>query len=127
MSDVRTTDDQTQEAPLPVHSPGPWKFGLATPGFRAPTENGAADFYIEAADGIVPGIVWEFGGTGEANVRLIAAAPDLLALARKYAEECGECDGTGQHFVGESTEGPQEPCPDCADIRAVIAKAEGRS
>jgi hypothetical protein len=61
-----------------------------------------------------------------ANARLIAAAPDLLALAKQYASECGECDGKGT--VTERDEGgwllDTKPCPDCSDIRAVIAKAE---
>lgn len=66
---------------------------------------------------------------------LVLAAPDLFALAKQYASECAECSGRG--FVhgddGVSGCGPDdvEPtrheCTDCADIRAVIAKAEGRS
>jgi hypothetical protein len=66
-----------------------------------------------------------------ADARLIVAAPDLLALARKYASECGNCNGCG-FTVGDdgiSGRGPDdaEPtryaCEDCADIREVIAKA----
>jgi hypothetical protein len=56
-----------------------------------------------------------------ANVRLIAAAPDLLTLAKQYANECSECGGTGMDSLGLLG------CLDCEDIRAVIAKAEGRS
>ena len=62
-----------------------------------------------------------------ANARLIAAAPDLLALAKQYASECSNCDGEGRLFV--QFEGRMEdvgPCEACADIRAVIEKAEGR-
>ena len=55
---------------------------------------------------------------------LIAAAPDLLALARQYAKECSECAGKGKRALGLS--GYKEDCPDCADIRAIINKAEGR-
>jgi hypothetical protein len=57
-----------------------------------------------------------------ANASLIAAAPDLLALARQYASECGECDGGG-YVLGRNAEPTADPCPDCADIRSVIAKA----
>lgn len=58
-----------------------------------------------------------------ADMALIAAAPDLLALAKQYASECSGCDGNGTRM------GPDlhtEPCQDCADIRAILNKAEGR-
>lgn len=51
-----------------------------------------------------------------ANARLIAAAPDLLALAQQYASECGECAGVG------ITPDDQD-CSECKLIRDVIAKA----
>ena len=54
---------------------------------------------------------------------------DLLALAHKFAGECSECGGSGEFrpYVGNGEFGDVKPCPDCADIRAVIAKAEGRA
>lgn len=54
---------------------------------------------------------------------------DLLALAHKFASECSECGGSGEFrpYVGNGEFGDVKPCPDCADIRAVIQKAEGRS
>jgi len=68
-----------------------------------------------------------------ANVSLVAAAPDLLALARQYASECCECAGTGRVHVGAEyvdhgefglEEVPvDDRCPDCIEIRSVIAKA----
>jgi hypothetical protein len=63
-----------------------------------------------------------------ANAILIAAAPDLLALAKQYASECATCDGT-EMVMGRGPDGEPDGdrCPDCADIRAVIAKAEGRN
>ena len=74
----------------------------------------------------------------EANGRLIAAAPDLLALAKRYASDCSECGGTGsvQVCCGSPDQSGSdddvccgvpdtEPCDACADIRAVIEKAEG--
>ena len=45
---------------------------------------------------------------------------DLLALAKRYASECGDCAGTR---VCQD----DEPCTECADIWAVIDKAEGRA
>lgn len=58
--------------------------------------------------------------------RLIAEAPALLALAHEYAAECGECGGTG---VMPDGNGGDEPCddPQCQRVRALIARAEGRS
>lgn len=57
-----------------------------------------------------------------ANAKLMAAAPELLALAKQYAGECHACDGAGI-LTGEV--GFHEDCPDCWDIRSLIAKAEG--
>lgn len=64
----------------------------------------------------------------EPIARLMAAAPELLALARQYASECGDCNGTGLVTIttwpgGIEVDNDDQPCPDCADIRAVIAKA----
>jgi hypothetical protein len=67
----------------------------------------------------------------DANARLIAAAPDLLELAKRLAEECAECRGKGFVFGDDGITGfgpddrepTREDCADCADIREVIAKA----
>jgi len=56
----------------------------------------------------------------EADARLIAAAPELLALAKQYASECASC-GVNAAWLENG-----KPCEECADIRAVINKAEGR-
>ena len=58
-----------------------------------------------------------------ANARLIASAPDLLALAKRYARECGTCEGRG--FCIEPIDHEEIDCNDCADIRKIIEKAEG--
>jgi hypothetical protein len=88
------------------------------------------------------------GYISPANARLIAAAPELLALARQYAAECGECNGSGVIEVQVERTVPgccgrpnadgsccgnavpelvpdveTAPCPDCIEIRQVIAKA----
>ena len=61
-----------------------------------------------------------------ANAHLIASAPDLLALAKRYASECAQCDGDGRILVTfNDREAEYDPCEACADIRAVIEKAEG--
>ncbi len=115
------------------HTPGPWAV-------ENPMEH---ELSIVEAD--KPTYEWKFiatvpyGGrndgdfsrpTADANARLIAAAPDLLALARKYASECGQCGGSGEniHASGPAPEDEySRPCEDCAGIRAVIDRAEGRS
>ena len=51
---------------------------------------------------------------------LVAAAPDLLALAHQYASECGEC-------VGTRVCPDDAPCTECGFIWDVINKAEGKS
>jgi hypothetical protein len=60
----------------------------------------------------------------DANAALISSAPDLLDLAHQYTSECARCDGEGLAVIGIED---VIDCPDCADIRAVIAKAEGRA
>lgn len=71
--------------------------------------------------------VWNYPQVLDRHITpaLIAAAPALLALARQYASECGECDGKGTVAERDQHGGyiDDKPCPDCADIRAVIAKA----
>ena len=64
-----------------------------------------------------------------ANARLIAAAPELLAVAKRYASECGMCGGTGRRMAlgTDGSETHTVDCTACRDIRAAIAKAEGAS
>jgi hypothetical protein len=64
--------------------------------------------------------------------KLRAANTDLLALAKRYASECAQCEGTGTIRFDEVEEHythcrlkSGDACPACADIRAVIAKAVG--
>lgn len=110
-----------------LHTPGPWS--VEEP----------MDFELSIVEESKPVHEWQFiaciphGGKkegdfpkviAEANARLIAAAPDLLALARRYAGECAECGGSGEEIVDDDK---AVPCDACEDIRAVIDKAEGRS
>lgn len=101
------------------HTPGPWEWWTSNSwkrlrsnpsngrdaGVAAPfvSRDGHADLEVSAAD-----------------MTLIAAAPDLLALAHQYATECGDCAGT-------RVCPDDEPCTECADIWRVIDKAEGRT
>lgn len=98
------------------HTPGPWtvnRHGAIVGGEFHQYTNGSAQSQLAMA----------VGGNGisdeerKANGVLIAAAPELLAIALQYASECGECAGTGRNDCGH------EECQDCAFIRAAIAKA----
>jgi hypothetical protein len=57
------------------------------------------------------------------HAALIGAAPELLALARRYASECRHCDGRGVRMTHPA--GATDDCFACADIRKIIAKAGG--
>jgi hypothetical protein len=123
------------EQRLAQHTPGPWvadSFCTQDDAVvRVGTNDGTATYYHrtkticecwvreDEGDDDSPHIL-----QAEANARLIAAAPDLLALAKQYASECAECCGTGISWDWNARE--QKTCSDCADIYAVIAKAEGR-
>lgn len=111
------------------HTPGPWQFYAdlpsTDPNWHIVTN--ASRMRVVANVHIEPGNAMDL-----ANAHLIAAAPDLLSLAKQHASECADCDGTGRYhytFALPSMAMAQqgEPCEACADIRAVIAKAEGRS
>lgn len=112
------------------HTPGPWESVqndpvMVRPGIEAPALNfSVVLFGADDDDGGVRGRTPE---EEQANARLIAAAPDLLALAKQYAKECAQCCGDGDvaelDAYGNVTK--PVPCPDCADIRAVIKKALG--
>ena len=105
-----------------AHTPGPW---------RATRHSSIVGTAVMANRGIVVASVLGSPEVCQANARLIAAAPDLLALAKRYASECSECEGTGVKLVwAENADhndawDHSEPCEACADIRAVIEKAEG--
>ena len=100
-----------------AHTPGPW---------RATPHNSIVGTGIVANRGIVVASVLGVPEVCQANARLIAASPDLLALAKRYASECAQCDGDGRILVTfNDREAEYDPCEACADIRAVIAKAEG--
>lgn len=99
-------------------TPGPWKAVRVGNDFRIErdVEDGAIATVYNAPDGI-----------GEGDASLIAAAPDLLALAQQFAKECAECDGTGLvsrkfYVEGIENDADDQPCDECADIRAVLAK-----
>jgi hypothetical protein len=89
-------------------TPGPWRIGD-----QSTTVNGWATYAIEEADlGEELAYVLSIE-----DARLIAAAPDLLDLARSVVELV---EGVG-HFAFEDTDFVIN------ELRAAIAKAEGRN
>lgn len=62
-------------------------------------------------------------GDDDSHARLIETGPEMLALVRRYASECIECNGTG--FRKTHPAGATGDCFECADIRALIAKVKG--
>jgi hypothetical protein len=61
--------------------------------------------------------------------RLRAQRDELLAIAKRYAAECGLCGGHGmrRRLDLDGTPLDDVSCEQCADVRLVIARAEGRS
>ena len=101
---------------MSAHAPGPWAVG---DGGRVTVDNVQCwGVPVRAENGDIVAVI--VGAPLASNSTLVSVTPDLLALAHQYASECAECDGT-------RVCGDEEPCTDCADIWAVIDKAEGRS
>jgi hypothetical protein len=96
------------------HTPGPWVYGVRDDG----------SIWLSLGDFRTGP---HFQGdlvASEDDARLICAAPDLLAIARRYASECAECGGgvTRDLRIGVEFRATRT-CPECAEIREAIAKA----
>lgn len=100
------------------HTPGPWHVEKQ----RAP--NGGVFYDVteenrQAHDRIAMVGPWTASRDGyeaESNARLIAAAPELLAMLRAYAADC-----ICQHDSIRHPDG----CGACEDARELIARAGG--
>ncbi len=90
-----------------THTPGPWS--VSARGYEV-CQADSKEFVADCFG------AYSQSALDKANARLIATAPELLALARQYASECGECAGAGITI-------DDKPCGECADIRAIIEKA----
>ena len=114
------------------HTPGPWIYRATLGPQSAPWLEGP--HIIENSDGELIATMsgWRSDTSG-ANARLIAQSLRMFELLKRYASECSECGGTGVKLVwAENADhndawDHSEPCDACADIRAVIEKAEGRA
>jgi hypothetical protein len=95
------------EEPEPTgHTPGPWE--------SVPPKGSLSHAHIKSATKPIAFVCWnQSNDEADANARLIAAAPELLAAAKHYYKCHGNCGS------------PREQ--DAADrLRAAIAKAEGK-
>lgn len=95
------------------HTPGPWKAGPPATGLN-PSEHryihAGGDLVARASAGYAPN--HRLGDQLDANAKLIAAAPDLYAVAKDLRETCAYIDsGISQEMRDR--------------IDAAIAKAEG--
>jgi hypothetical protein len=100
-------------------TPGPWGVGgVSDPRGPRPTTS----VYGQREPNMQSGPL-VCRGMSVADGYLIAAAPELLGLARAYAGACAECGGGAELIDSRDN---AYPCPECAAIRAVIDKAEGR-
>lgn len=98
--------------PRGLHTPGPWRVDQL------------------CVESVTHGNIClvNLARSSKADLNLIAAAPDLLELAKQFANDCPRCLGIGRFEAdGDFSRVATEECTKCADIRAVIAKAEGRS
>lgn len=116
------------------HTPGPWESMqndpvMVRPGIEAPALNFSVVLF--GADDDDGGIRGRTPEEERANARLIAAAPDLLDIAKQCASECAECGGhgftykAGEQFTQEASTRTRIECDACADIRDAIKKATG--
>ena len=118
-----------KQNPTPTkHTPGPWTVIDAIT---------TKERYHIATDNAAPyaSMIAHLHGTDpkhgdkEANARLIAAAPALLAQLQNLVEVCPECGGKGYFLAPlgppENDFSEPEPCAWCQAARAAIAQAEG--
>lgn len=120
-------------AVAPAHTPGPWRIDARSAPFN---EYVFRVINIEAAGPYRGGVCRlqsseHIGGIGaaetDANARLIAAAPDLLAALRKIAAMDAVPHVSGGQGDAEFCEGYDMAAGAAADCaRAAIARAEGR-
>ncbi len=97
---------------MTAHTPGPWRPSLYSRIFGC---------VVVAKRGIVVASILGDKATSDANARLIACAPELLAAVEKTVQTCSVCRGNGKlsdtHDLGE--------CPASADLRALIVRGRG--
>jgi hypothetical protein len=97
-----------------AHSPGPWRTGFGL-GFVVYDAKGAIVAAVDAGPGR--------GAQCQVDARLIAAAPELLAMVREQQATIRELVGLVVQFPGDDTRRAIQKTIDGA--RALIARIEG--
>jgi hypothetical protein len=105
---------------MSAHTPGPWEIDdtcrIVAPAFvgRVRREGGAPETGLVALVYAPVDDIAEWSATHDANHRLIAAAPDLLAIAKRVYKEIRDYHKGFDAFLW-------------VELEDVIAKAEGRA
>jgi len=89
---------------MATHTPGPWRYEASTKTIRSQPAN----YWLASMNS------WDGAVDHDANARIIAAAPDLMAACRAVLDEFPA-------FDSKRIESVKNIC------RAAITKAEGRS
>lgn len=121
---------QNNTAPSDRHTPGPWEWTTNyTSSTNEPTWSliDGTGYGILSCDGI-GNSPQGLGGTGHANARLIAVAPELLGTAKSTSVDCSNVAECLRKIGGTE-------CEELASVldsvvarnEAAIAKAEGRA
>jgi hypothetical protein len=101
------------------HTPGPWHYAECQMGTPFVDTESVGDLLAAALP----------LDEEKANARLIAAAPDLLAALEDMIGHCQGCNGKGRCYGpvpgSPGSYASNQPCQDCSDARAAIAKAKG--
>ncbi len=98
---------------MSAHTPGPWSAFTAQVSQFSKTSRGTVA--VEQTRAVVAELPARATAETEANARLIAAAPDLLAACQRIADWIEESDGDTGSMVRADAEA----------VRAAIAKARG--
>jgi len=110
-----------------AHTPGPWKYHIGRgidPRFHVQTEGG-----YQIVETPKTGIACGIREANEANARLIAAAPELLAACKAALDGLLPCNPQDPELLNYETcpPGHRNECGHCfrrRQIEAAIAKAE---